>query len=273
MSMTPEAIDLLLATGRKQQVPIYPAGGDPFFIDHVGNVKDLSEFAPPTRIKRSVTLTDVESFSVYVNTYKTAGTIIFASIMDGAASFNCVLDYHTKDKPEFCSHSAMFKTVPTPEWLTWSAANRKRMSQVDFANWIEDNLHLFVSPKDSGAPSGADLLELVKSLHGHQSASFTGSLRLNTGAYSVAYTEEVDVRGTIREAAMDLPAIIVGGFPLFHGMPAYQVEARLKTAIKDRKLEIYFETKAVSKMVRECLTAAVERVEEFTKLRVLLGSA
>ena len=270
--MTPEAIELLLATGRKQQVPIYPAGGNPFFIDHVGNVKDLSAFAPPTRIKRGVTLTDVQSFAMYVNTYKEAGTIIFASILDGAASFNCILDYHDKDKPKFCSHIATFKTVSTPEWITWMNANRKRMGQVEFANWIEDNLHLFVSPKDTSAPSGAELLELVKSLHSHQTAAFTGSLRLNTGAYSVAYTEEIDVRGTIREAAMDLPPIIVGGFPLFHGMPAYQVEARLKTTIKDRKLELYFETKAVSKMVRECLDAAVERVEELTKLKVLLGS-
>ena len=273
MNMTHEAIEMLLATGRKQQVPTYPAGGDPFFIDHVGNVKDLSGFAPPTRIKRSVTLTDVESFSLYVNTYKTAGTIIFASIMDGAASFNCILDYHTKDKPEFCSHTAMFKTIQTPEWTVWLAANRKRMSQVESANWIEDNLHLFVSPEGSGAPSGSDLLELVKSLHGHQNASFTGSLRLNTGAYSVAYTEEVDVRGMIKESSMVLPPIIIGGFKLFHGMPGYRIEARLKTSIKDRKLELYFETKAVSQMVRECLNAAVERVGELTKLTVLFGQA
>jgi uncharacterized protein YfdQ (DUF2303 family) len=160
--MTPEAIELLLATGRKQQLPIYPAGGDPFFIDHVGNVKDLSAFAPPTRIKRGVTLTDVQSFAMYVNTYKEAGTIIFASILDGAASFTCILDYHDKDKPQFCSHTATFKTVSTPEWVTWQNANRKRMGQVEFANWIEDNLHLFVSPKDTSAPSGAELLELVK---------------------------------------------------------------------------------------------------------------
>lgn len=273
MSMTPEAIELLLATGRKQHLPIYPTGGDPFFIDHVGNVTNLSAFAPPTRIKRGVTLTEVESFAAYVNTYKMAGTIIFASIADGQATFNCILDYHTPDKPEFCSHHAMFKTVATPEWMTWQNANRKRMGQVEFANWIEDNLNLFVSPPESNAPSGADLLELVKSLHSHQTASFTGSLRLNTGAYSVAYTEEIDVRGTIRESVMDLPPVIIGGFPLFYGMPAYQVDARLKTTIKDRKLELYFETKAVSKMVRECLNAAVERVEELTKLKVLLGQA
>ena len=119
--------------------------------------------------------------------------MIFANILSDVATFTAVLDYHCNaiagNKPGNCNHRATFTTQETPEWKIWKSANRKPMSQLEFATFIEDNLSLFVRPKETNYPVGAELLELVRTLHGHRSASFDSMLRLNNGAYSVNYQE------------------------------------------------------------------------------------
>ena len=217
------------------------------------------------------------SFADYVNRFKTENTLIFASVSESGATFTAMLDYHAA-APALtaarCEHVAVFSTIQTPEWKTWMEANRKPMDQVAFATWIEDNLRLFVSPEGSAAPSGAELLELVKSLHGHSNARFNTALRLNTGAYSVAYEEDVAIRGTSTTQAGDieLPPEIVSGIAPFQGGPPYEIHARLKSRVTDRKLVLWFETIAVPNIVRDSILALVKQVEAQTKIIPLLGN-
>lgn len=140
---------------------------------------------------------------------------------------------------------------------------------------------LFVQPKDpdtgepiSGVPSGAELLELVRSLHGHQNARFNTHLRLDNGAYSVAYEEEVQVSGTLvnKPGSLTLPPMIMGGFAVFEGASGYQVPARLKTRVSERRLSLWFETIALHKIVRESVDAIVAQVAEATMIKPLLGT-
>jgi uncharacterized protein YfdQ (DUF2303 family) len=191
------------------------------------------------------------------------------------------LDYHSPilndaPVPDYCDHIASFSTTPTPEWSEWLKANRKPMQQVEFATWLEDNLHLFTQKGGNGTaksgPTPADLLELVKTLHGKQSANFGQSIRLDNGAHSCRFEETIDVKGTMRSGEVILPPFIYGGFALFQGMPAYLVQARLKTRLENRKLVLFFETVALEKTVRDCLDLVTERIEEKTKREILIGA-
>lgn len=261
--MTQEAIQLLLNTGRDQNSIGLNPGGDPFFITPGGEAKSLATLFPPRRIKQTVTLIDAGSFVDYVNRFKSPDTLIFAQVSETAATFTAVLDYHkpTEAKPDYCQHRATFTTLPTPEWSAWLKANRTPMDQVTFATWLEDNLNLFVVPNDASGkplpdvPSGADLLELVQTLHGHQNARFTTALRLNTGAYSVNYDEDIVVQGssTSKPGALELPKQIVGGFAIFQGGDNFAVPARLKTRISERKLMLHYETINVPQLIRDNL--------------------
>ena len=265
-----DAIEHLLATGRAQNETRAGDDGEKFYIRPDGHSVSLAQFNAPTRVRQKVTLGNVESFCAYFERFSTDDSLIFGDVNDKSATFKAVIDYHGPEGPNYCDHVAVFATQPTPEWVAWLAADRKAMTQVVFAEWLEDNLHLFPANPSEG-PSAADLLELVKSLHGHQTANFNTSLRLNTGAYSVKYEETIDVKGTMTSGAIDLPAFIYGGFPLFQGMPGYLIRARLKTRIENRKLVLFFETVALSKTVMDCLSIAVERIEEKTNRIVLLG--
>jgi uncharacterized protein YfdQ (DUF2303 family) len=272
MDLTQEAIELLLKTGRAQNEAHTGDDGIRYFIKPDGNPVSLAGMYKPQWIRQRVQFEDCESFAKYFNRFKNADSTIFASVEDTEAEFTAILDYHGAEAHRG-DHVTTYRTLSTPEWKAWQSANRKHMAQIEFATWLEDNSHLFVAPPgETNAPSGADLLELVKSLHGHQNASFNTALRLDNGAYSVKYEESIDVRGTIKADSLTLPPFIYGGFPLFQGMPGYLVKARLKTRIENRKLVLFFETVAVEKTVRDCIDMIVDRIEEKTEQTILMGA-
>jgi uncharacterized protein YfdQ (DUF2303 family) len=235
-------------------------------------VESLEELFPPARIKRTVNLLEAGSFIEYVNRFKTANTLIFANVSETGANFTAMLDYHGAApdlKPAYCAHVAKFEAVETPEWKIWKAANRKPMNQVDFATFLEDNQSLFVEP------TGADLLELVRTLHGHRNARFNTALRLDNGSYSVSYDEDVVVKGTstAKSGEMELPPLIQAGLAVFQGADAYKVSARLKSRCEDRRLVLFFETVALHQIVRESIMLLVKQISEGTKIVPMLGNA
>lgn len=201
--ITHEAIEKLLQTGRAQNEVNKNLEGDPFFITPAGEVVELAEHFAPRRIEETVTLMDAESFINYYNTWKTPASVIFASLTESNATFTGILDYHsvTDLKPDYCRHKVTFTTLPTPEWATWLKSNRQPMNQVQFATWIEDNMKMLVVPKDEegndlpGYYDAQKLMALVEDLHGHQNARFNNSVRLRTGANSVTYVEDIEIRG------------------------------------------------------------------------------
>ena len=51
-----------------------------------------------------------------------------------------VLDYHEVETPGWCDHTATFKPRRSVEFETWMGQNRKQMTQVDFARFLEENM-------------------------------------------------------------------------------------------------------------------------------------
>ena len=225
-----------------------------------------------------MTLLEATSFIDYVNRFKNANTLIFASVSETGVAFKAMLDYHAAApdlKPDFCRHVANFTAIETPEWRIWKEADRELMSQSTFATWLEDNLSLLTVGGENKYPTGAALLELVKSLYGHRNARFSQSIRLDNGAHSVQFDEDIEVRGGGTSTAsgdLEIPAMICGGLAIFQGADPYEMPARLKTRCVDRKLGIIFETVNLPKIIRESILLLVEKVAKGTEIIPLLGT-
>jgi uncharacterized protein YfdQ (DUF2303 family) len=203
-----------------------------------------------------------------VNRFKSANTLIFSDVNQSTATFTAVLDYHgAPAKPDYCAHMARYEMQSTPEWRTWMDADRQNMAQVVFAIWLEDNLKLVVEPES------ATLLEMVTTLHGHKNARFNDAVRLQTGAFSVNYEEDVSVRsGKPGAGALELPGTITAGIAVFQGGAPYKVKARLKTVIAERQLHLRFETIGINEIVRDSIMEAVKQIGEKTGIIPLLGN-
>lgn len=281
-----EIASLLLQQGAKSpQILALPDTAEKVVVIPQGmDVKSLKPFCPPERIEQRVTLLEAGSFIDYVNRFKDTDTLIFSNVSETGVTFTAVLDYHQqKDfKPRYGRHVATFTAVETPDWKVWKGADRKPMKQIDFAEFLENNLQLFVSKetkdgKTSYKSNGATLLELVRTLHGHNNARFSTCIRLDNGAHSIAYEEDVRVVGNAggtvaKPGQMELPPMVSVALSVFQGADPYYIQARLKSRIAERQLFIYFETVQMPAIVRESILLLVKQVAEKTKIVPLLGS-
>jgi uncharacterized protein YfdQ (DUF2303 family) len=273
-----DTLQLLLDNGVIASSPRKAAdNGDPFALVPANyQVQSLAQFCPPVRVKQSVQLIDAGSFCEYVNRFKNVDTLIFATVTQTGANLTAIIDYHrpvanSRPMPEYCHHMAKLSLVETEEWKRWTAANRKAMTQVEFATWLEDNADLFNGVK-AGSLKGADLLELVSTLHGKSDVRFNTMLRLKDGGNRLNYEEDVGVQGQIRSESIDVPQIITAAIQPFEGAPHYEVNARLKTRIEGRKLTMWFETVALHKIVRDAILDTVKKVTAETGIIPLLGA-
>lgn len=238
-------------------------------------IHSLAQFMPPKFIKQAPKFQEAGSFVDYVNRFKTSASLIFAKINEDGdgVTFTAVLDYHAVQvdgnaKAARCAHTAIFEAINTPEWCVFDCNNGDSKGQVDFAEFLEENAKMFVKP------TGAELLELVKNLHGHKNARFESSVRLETGAYSCTYDEDIVVQGSkaSRGGNITLPPVIEVGLAVFQGGDSYKVQARLKTRIDERKLWLFYQTIARPQLLRESIMALVKQIHKGTSILPMLGS-
>lgn len=246
-------------------------GGEPFLvIPDKYRVHSLKNLLPPTRIEQDVVLLEHGSFADYVNRFKTDETLIFAHLTNSGATFVALLDYHGKApdlKAAFVSHKATFGCVETVEWTEWNAANGRHMDQVAFATFLEEHAKLIVDPP------GAELLELVQNLTGRNEARFNSGIRLQSGQWKLTYDEDVVLKGTsqTRGGDLELPAMIKAGIAPFEGMAAYEVNARLKFRIENRKVQFWYETVAAHRIVRDSIVEITKAIAAKTGIIPLIG--
>lgn len=245
---------------------------DPFvFLPQGTRAESLKHLFPPQRIERRVHFDEAGSFCAYLNRFKTDETQIWCSVdEDLHTEFIAILDYHgpaPELRPKACVHWANYPVVPTPEWKRICESNRRNFFQVEFANWLEDNAKLCL------APTGAELLELVRDLHGHRNARFNSAVRLDNGAYSVQYDEDIVVRGatTTKGGELGLPKEIKFAAAVFLGGETFEITARLKSRCENRALIFFYEIADLQQIRRESLLSLVKQVEKETSILPYLG--
>jgi uncharacterized protein YfdQ (DUF2303 family) len=255
------------------KLKIEDGGIKPFAVipEHM-KVEDLSSFFAAKRIQQSVLLHDADSFTDYVNRFKTAATVIFCAISERGAKYIAVLDYHGEE-PKLVAgateHVATFETITTPEWLVLLEANRKAMSQTVFAEWLEDNLALVVDP------ASGELLELVTNLVGKSDVRFTSAVRLDSGGSKLNFDEDVALAGVVntKPGEVKLPKTLTFQTKPFLGAPPYKIQARFKYKIESRKLNLWFELMKPHVIIRECVCEVTKQIHEKTDVLPFLGVA
>jgi uncharacterized protein YfdQ (DUF2303 family) len=272
-----DAIKYLMEMGATKAAPQGIAtkhgDSDPFMVlPRTMTVENLKQLFPPQRIERQVRCHEVASFCAYVERFKTDNTQIWCDVDEGTlnATLTAILDYHgpaPELKPAACKHWAIYPVLQTAEWVAIAEKNRAHFLQVEFATWLEDNAKLCVSP------SGADLLELVRNLHGHRTARFNQAIRLDTGAYSVQYDEDITVKGGLvtKAGEMELPREIKFAAAVFVGGQQFEISARLKTRCENRALVLYYEIIGLHQIWRDSLLALVKQVHDETGILPYLG--
>lgn len=184
------------------------------------------KIAAPNHIAQDVTVQTTNSLVDYLNRFKGPNTVLFADIM--ANAMKAVVDYHGPDKADHGDHVATMALPYSEEWKAWTAIDGKLMPQLDFARFIEENA------VDIEAPSGAELLEVVRDLQAKRKVDFTKAVRTSSDNESFEYVDETTA--TTRNGAVEIPTKFKLRLPVYFGGRPTELFAFLRWRLEDTQL-------------------------------------
>ncbi|GDY37272.1 DUF2303 family protein [Acidovorax sp. NB1] len=259
----------------------YQFAGTPGFILPEGYAfKDLSHLMPaPTRKKGTTTLNDAESFIAVVNDQKAeGGTRLFSTI--NPPTFTAVFN-HIGDEPGWGDHKAKYNAPISIEWGAWVQIDKKKLDQVEMAQFLESNLVDIVhipkadatpeKPAEVGSPDGATMLEICRTLQAKKDVEFKSAVRLGDGSTQFTYNEEV--RGSAANGNLSIPEQFSIGVPVFENGQKYRVDVRFRYRIgQGGDLTMWLELVRPHKVIEDAVKQLREHIAEKTSLPILNGT-
>ena len=241
------------------------------------HIRDLERYQDrPRRVREAITIHDEASFIEYVNTFKQETSRIF---FDGltpvngspAMRFVAVLDYSEGKRwekeqvtgvdlrPSWGEHVVSFQLRLAQEWITWKGADRKKFSQAEFAEFIEENRD------DVVVPSGADMLELIQAFDTSRSGTFRSQMRLSDGNMRLEYTDETKADN------MEVPTSLRISIPIFYGQAPRPIDLRFRYRVDSGSLVVICLFTRAYRILEEAVADAVSAIRTGTSLPVSLG--
>lgn len=210
--------------------------------------------ATPSRKRGFIQVGDIASFISLTKAEATDATRVYFSIRP-APEFTAIVNDHSAAGPGWRDYGVRYECPLSPEWKAWTGHDKKVMSQVDFAAFIESNL------VDVLDPPSADMLEISRTLEAKKSVSFASGVRLSNGQVDLTFEEQIS--GTAAKGRLQIPEVFRIGVPVFEGDALYAVEARLRYRIGERgALVMWFELIRPHKIIEDAVMHLHARIAE-----------
>ena len=211
----------------------------------------------PLRCEKTVYLDDARSFADYVNDFSDDNTAIFIDKQNG--KFVAVLDYHhSTEKPRFGNHIANYICPKSKEWGVWLENSGRKMSQQDFALFIEDNAD------EIQKPSSAEMLEIASSLKADIKTEFRSAQRLDNGQVQFVYNEVINGQAG-SNGQLTIPQEIEVILTPFNGGPSYTRTARFRYRIKDGQLLMWYDLVRPHKVLEAAVDDTMIQIKQQIK--------
>lgn len=184
----------------------------------------LEQFlASPHRAEIHVSLHTAADLHAYVlaQTERTASEaldehhpVIFADRK--TQSIVAYLDYHHKETYRWLNHTAKVQYEKSHQFKRWEEMNNKRLTQENFALFLDEVIN------DFHTPTGAEVMSFAENLEFTSSQTFKSATRLATGETTLVFT---DAREGDKSTKIIDEFII--GIPIWQDGQKVQIRARL----------------------------------------------
>jgi uncharacterized protein YfdQ (DUF2303 family) len=274
--ITPEALSQLIELARGNTAPqIAPGANTPFVV--IPNTMKVHELAGtifnehadrPERIKGTVKVFDSASFCQYYNLFADGNSRVFAD--EAASRVIAILDYHESPASEdnaarWGQHRIDLTLRYSQEWTDWKAQNGKKVSQMDFAEFLEDHAPDIVSP------DAATMLEVARSLSAKTDVDFSSAIRMSNGAIQLKFNEQV--KGTYGNGQFEVPETFDIGVPVYVGHDRVRLTARLRYRLNSGKLTFWFDLLRAAVAERDAFLAARSAIAQSLDIAIINGQA
>lgn len=274
--MIQQALAFLMERGKAEAPPVEAKHGSIMVAPPNYTLMDLGKYAElyasvPRRKVGHVQLRAADSFNDYWKAFKTEASRIFAD--PESVTLTAIMDYHygASEAPAgWREHRASFTMTITKDWATWLAGDGKKMNQIDFATFIEDNTPDIYKPKDSQLPDAATMLETARELQAKGEVEFASHTRMQDGRQKFIYTDSTTA--TIGKGEMSVPEEFLIRLIPYVGSGSVEVKARLRFRIAGGKLTFWYDLFRPHKIKEEAFASALARIEEACQTTILIGT-
>lgn len=244
-------VDFYIARGRD---------GEPKVIDMIGQRSRYH--LHPRRIIGHPSVYTHQAFEAYVSNHRTSELEVWAD--DQRGTVVAVFDSHDHEHAGWGEHRLTLQLRQTPDWQTWTGLSGKMIKQVDFAEFIEDNIDNIVNP------SSADMLELAQSFQANSGVTFESSKFLDSGHRQLEYRESVEAKAG-RRGQLEIPNYFELALQPYIGLDTYRVKARFRYRINDGDLLLGYKLDRPDDVLRTAFTDTVEQIGNDLDIVVLNG--
>lgn len=218
----------------------------------------------PRRKSGHVTVFDAASFNqVLADNSDTGNIAIYFDRNPEKPSVVAVLNGHGKAGPGWGDFRCSILFRSTPQWMKWRGIDGKMMSQVGFAEFLEDNL------EDIAEPAGAIMLEIATYLEAVRTVNFRSGIRLASG--TVQFRHDQSDEAKVGAGTIEVPETIVLGVAPIFGLPSYRVPARFRYRIENGKLMLGVKLQRVETMMAQIVEDVAAKIERGANVSVMDG--
>lgn len=223
----------------------------------------------PNRARGLALVYDAEDFVSYVLRLGDHATTVWGD--EKTLAFTAVFNDHASvADPGWRDHKAVLQLQDDPEWAAFVKRSGSYMSQIDFAEFLQDYAPSIISP------DGATLLEVAMNFKAHRKADFESAVDLETGDVAFRYTEQTTAKTAPKAGEIEVPREFVVSLSPFLGWDAVSVTARLRFDLDKDGLKIGFRLVRPDLIRRDAFNAIRMRIVEGLNddgIAVLLGVA
>lgn len=227
---------------------LIPEGGEHQVVDLE---EHLDQFrATPRRKTGTFTAHTGDAFIAYMEKHVTATSEVWADLT--SRTVTAVINAHDDAGGEagWADHQLRLQLQHTPAWKAWTEKDGAWLSQVQFAELLEERFLDVVSP------DAATLTEVARTFKATKSAAFESEHVLSSGQVQFGYREEIKAGAGVA-GNLEIPEKFTLGLSPFEGGKPYQVLARLRFSIENQTLRIRYVLDRPTEIVRAAFDEVV----------------
>lgn len=283
---TQAAIDAGQAIASAQQfmklhgdVPyVIKADGTPVIIDALLKINEARAEKPRELAGQAKLITEA-ALIAHMQRFRDSDSVLF---YDGARLL-AVYDYHRpmasppdgqpcmvrNEKARWGRHTALYVPQLSPEWKAWVQGAGKLLSQVDFADFLDEHACDVAMPSETrpDVPTVADLATMALTLKVTSEDVIESAINRTTGEYSLVAKQEQKTTGQTK-----IPKEFDIVIPIYEGGQRYRITCAIRFRKQDSRALFAWVVRGTDKLLREAFADIAERVSKETGVPALAGS-
>lgn len=207
----------------------------------------------PKRKTGTTVVDDLDSFVRYFGKHSDAASELYVNVKK--RTITAVLDAHTQGGARWGEHQLVLQLTTADKWNDWIGMNRKPMTQVEWAEFLEDHAD------DVREPDAATMLEIANTFQAATKITFKSSIALSNGSQRLQWEEDTTASAG-STGNLEVPKTFLIGVAPFDFAAAFKVWARFRYRISGGKLAVSYLLDDPDAVVRDAVLDIVEKLEQ-----------